>query len=61
MRGDGGVAGKGRVVDVPKFHSWCKCTIPCMSSCECTKVIETIDKVSLMCCIIYFTARMNDN
>ena len=28
MRGDCGVAGEGRVVGVPKFHSWCKCTMP---------------------------------
>ena len=28
MRGDGGVAGEGGVVGVPKFHSWCKCTMP---------------------------------
>ena len=28
MRGDGGVAGEGRIVGVPKFHSWGKCTIP---------------------------------
>ena len=28
MRGDGGVAGEGRVVGVPKFHSWDKCTMP---------------------------------
>ena len=28
MRGDGGVAGGGRVVGVPKFHSWGKCTMP---------------------------------
>ena len=27
MRGDCGVAGEGRVVDVPKFHSWGKCTV----------------------------------
>ena len=25
MRGDSGVAGEGRVVGVPKFHSWGKC------------------------------------
>ena len=24
VRGDGGVAGEGRVVGVPKFHSWGK-------------------------------------
>ena len=28
MRGDGGVAGEGRVVGIPKFHSWGKCTMP---------------------------------
>ena len=28
MRGNSGVAGEGRVVGVPKFHSWGKCTMP---------------------------------
>ena len=28
MRGDSGVAGEGRVVGVPTFHSWGKCTMP---------------------------------
>ena len=28
VRGDSGVAGEGRVVRVPKFHSWGKCTVP---------------------------------
>ena len=27
MKGDG-VAGEGRVVGIPKFHSWGKCTMP---------------------------------
>ena len=27
MRGDAGVAGEGRVVGVPKFHSRGKCTV----------------------------------
>ena len=27
MRGDGGVSGEGRVVGVPKFHYWGKCTM----------------------------------
>ena len=31
VRGDGGVAGEGRiVVGVPKLHSWGKCTMPLM-------------------------------
>ena len=28
MRGDSGVAVEGRVVGVPMFHSWGKCTMP---------------------------------
>ena len=28
MRGDTGAAGEERVVGVPKFHSWVKCTMP---------------------------------
>ena len=28
MRGDGGAAGEGRVVGVPKFHSWGKFIMP---------------------------------
>ena len=31
VRGDGGVAGEGRVVGVPKLHSWGKCTMPLMN------------------------------
>ena len=27
MRGEGGVASEGKVVGVPKFHSWVKCTM----------------------------------
>ena len=28
VRDESGVAGEGRVVGVPKFHSWGKCTMP---------------------------------
>ena len=28
MRGEGGVAREGKVVGVPEFHSWDKCTMP---------------------------------
>ena len=28
MRADGGVAGEGRVVGIPKFHSWGEFTVP---------------------------------
>ena len=28
VRGEGSAAGEGRVVGLPKFHSWGKCTMP---------------------------------
>ena len=28
MRSESGVADEGRVVGIPKFHSWGKCTMP---------------------------------
>ena len=28
MRDEGGVAGEGSVVGLPKFHFWDKCTMP---------------------------------
>ena len=31
MRVDSGVAGEGRVVGIPKFYSWGKCTMPLMN------------------------------
>ena len=31
MRAEGGVAGEGKVVGLPKFHSWGKCTMPLMN------------------------------
>ena len=31
VRGDGDVAGEGRIVGVPKFHSWGKYTMPSMN------------------------------
>ena len=31
MRGEGGVAGEGRAIGVPKFHSLGKCTMPLMN------------------------------
>ena len=32
VRGEGGVAGEGREVGIPMFHSWStKCTMPCIN------------------------------
>ena len=49
MRGDGGVAGEGRVVGVPKFHSWVKCTMPLMNINS-----DWMSNVSSGLCIILF-------
>ena len=47
-RGDGGVASEGRVVGVPKFHSWGKCTMPLTDINS-----DWISNVSSGLCIIY--------
>ena len=31
VRGECGVAGEGKLAGVPKFHPWCKCTMPLMN------------------------------
>ena len=54
MRGDGGVAGEGRIVGVPKFHSRGKCTMPL------TNIIsDWMTNASSGLCIIlhYYTPR----
>ena len=48
MRGDGGVAGEGRVVGLPKFHSWGKFTMSLMNINS-----DWMSNVSSGLCIIY--------
>ena len=47
MRGDCGVAGEGRLVGVPKFHSWGKCTLP-----------STAQRLPLTCDYISYITRI---
>ena len=56
MRGDSGVAGEGRVVGIPKFHSWGKPhsqapwnAIICILQCSCfgTRLVSTSTNHSL--------------
>ena len=49
MRGDSGVAGEGRIVGVPKLHSWGKCTMPLLNINS-----DWMSKASSGLCIIYF-------
>ena len=48
MRGEGGVAGEGRVVGLPKFHSWGKCTMP-LTNINSDRMSNTFSGL----CIIY--------
>ena len=53
MRGESGVAGEGRVVGVPKFHSWGKCTMP-LTQIECA----TFPLACVLTYIIYLFTRV---
>ena len=48
VRGDGSVAGEGRVVGVPKFHCWGKCTMPLTNNNS-----DWMSNASSGLCIIY--------
>ena len=57
MRGDGGVAGEGRVVGLPTFHSWGKCTMPLTNINS-----DWMSNASLACvlyCINYITGPLS--
>ena len=48
VMGDGGVAGEGRVVGVPQFHSWGKCSMPLTNINS-----DWMSNVSLACVLYY--------
>ena len=50
VRGDCGVAGEGRLIGVPKVHSWGKCTMPFMNINS-----DWMSNTSSGLCIILFT------
>ena len=53
MRGDSGVAGEGRVVGIPKFHSWGKCTMP-LTQIGCPKLpLACVLYCYIILCYIY--------
>ena len=47
LRGDSGVAGEGKVVGVPKFHSWGKCTIP-STQIGCLTLLWPVNYIGLL-------------
>ena len=53
MRGEGVVAGEGRVVGIPKFHSWDKCTMPLTNSTQTG--CPTLPLACVLTYIIYIT------
>ena len=48
VKGEGGVAGEGRVVGIPKFHSWGKCIMPLMNINS-----DWMSNTSLACVLTY--------
>ena len=59
MRGDSGVAGEGRVVGIPKFHSWGKCTMPLtnINSDRMSKASSDLC-IILVIIILYYTSKV---
>ena len=55
MRGDSGVAGEARVVGVPKFHSWGKCTMPLTN----INSDWMSNASSALCIILYYTGPLS--
>ena len=54
VRGEGGVAGEGRVVGVPKFHSWGTCTMPLTNiNSDC------VSNASSGLCILYYAGTLS--
>jgi len=51
VRGEGGVAGEGSVVGVPKYHSWGKCTMP-STQIGCPTL-------PLACVLLYFASEVS--
>ena len=53
VRCDSGVAGEGRVVGVPRFHSWGKCTIPLTNiNSDCNWMSNTSSGLSIILFIL---------
>ena len=57
MRGEGGVAGEGRVVGGPKFHSWGKCTMP-LTQIGCPMLTLACVLTYLHVFILYYITRV---
>ena len=57
MRGEGGVAGEGRLFGVPKFHSWDKCTM--LLTNIYSDWMSNISSVLVLYCIILFYYRFS--
>ena len=53
MRGEGAVAGEGRVVGVPKFHSWGKCILP-LTNINSDRISNTYSGLCINLCYISY-------
>ena len=57
MRGDGGVASEGRVVGVPKFHSWGKYTMP-LTNINSDWMSNASSGLCIIYIILYYTSKV---
>ena len=58
MRGDSGVAGEGRVVSVPKFHSWGKYTMP-LTNINSDWMSNASSGLCIILVILYYTGPLS--
>ena len=58
MRGDSGVAGEGKVLGIPKFHSWGKCTMPLMNI-KSDWISNTSSGLCIMLVILYYAGPLS--
>ena len=57
MRGEGCVAGEGRVVGVPKFHSWGKCTMS-LTNINSDWMSNASSGLCINLCYLYYITRV---
>ena len=53
MTGEGGVASEGRVVGIPKFHSWGKCTMA-LTNINSNWMSNTSSGLCINLCYLYY-------
>ena len=58
MKGDSGVAGEGRVVGIPKFHSWGKFTMP-LTNINSDRMSKASSDLCIILVILYYAGPLS--